>query len=99
MAGGQFRRLDEWRQRGWTFLEVLHCDDGKVPVIVEREVLKWLKDDLGLEPCLSADDVGIMRGHTETVSVADLADAGVSVSDVREKVKQLVKKASALTLD
>ena len=92
IAGGKFRRLDYWRQRGWSFLEVIHFDDGKIPPVVEREVLTWFNDDLGLKPCLSAADLGT-RGYTETISVADLVGGGVSVADVRKKVKQLAKKA------
>jgi hypothetical protein len=93
IAGGKSPRLKRWQGRGWTLLEVFHFDDGKIPVVVEGEVLKWLNEDLGLEPCLSAEDVIGINGHTETVSVADLTKAGVTVTDVRKKVKQLVKKA------
>jgi Fe-S cluster biogenesis protein NfuA len=92
MAGGQSQRLDQWRQKGWTLLDVFHFDDGKIPPIVEREVLEWFNKDLGLEPCLSAADLGT-RGYTETISVADLTQAGVSLTDVRKKIKQLVKKS------
>ena len=94
MTGGGSRRLDRWQRLGWTLLEVFHCEDGKIPPVVEREVLKWLNEDLGLEPCLSSADLGGRSGHTETVSVADLTRAGVTVADVRNKVKQLVKKQS-----
>jgi hypothetical protein len=92
LAGGQSQRLDQWRQKGWTLLDVFHFDDGKIPPIVEREVLEWFNKDLGLEPCLSAADLGT-RGYTETISVADLTQAGVSLTDVRKKIKQLVKKS------
>jgi hypothetical protein len=93
IAGGKFQRLKQWQQRGWTLLEVFHFDDGEIPVTIENRILKWLNDDLGLAPCLSADDVRGMNGHTETISVADLTGTGVTVTDVRKKVKQLVKKA------
>lgn len=94
-TGSRTRRLHQWQQRGWSVLEVFHFDDGKIPPVVEREVLKWFNDDLRLEPCLSADDVGHMHASSETVSVADLTAAGVSVADVRKKVQQLVKEAGA----
>jgi hypothetical protein len=93
-AGSKTRRLKQWQQLGWTLLEVFHFDDGEVPPKVERAVLKWLHDDLGLKSCLSAADLGGLRGYTETISVADLTQAGVSVDDVRKKVKRLVKKQS-----
>jgi hypothetical protein len=91
IAGGKSRRLKQWQRRGWTLLEAFHFDDGEIPITIEDEVLKWFDDDLGLDPCLSADDVVGIGGHTETISVADLILDGFSVDDVRKKVKQLVK--------
>jgi hypothetical protein len=90
-TGSRTQRLKDWQRRGWILLEVFHFDDGKIPLAIEDDVLNWLNEELGLEPCLSADDVGHMGGYSETISVADLAKAGVSVADVRKKVKQLVK--------
>jgi len=92
IAGGKSQRLKQWQQQGWTLLDVFHFDDGAIPLAIEDEVLEWFNENLGLEPCLSHDDVGYMGGFTETISVADLTKAGVTVADVRKKVKQLVKK-------
>lgn len=94
-TGSRTRRLKQWQRRGWTLLEECHFGDGEIPLTIEAEVLKWINKDLGLEPCLSDDDLGGMGGSSETVSVAALIGAGVSVDDVRKKVTQLVKKASA----
>ena len=93
-TGSRTRRLKDWQLRGWSLLEEFHFDDGKIPLTIEAEVLTWLEKDLGLEPCLSDDVVGSMGGSSETVSVADLTEAGVSVDDVRKKVQQLVKLQS-----
>ncbi len=94
VAGSRTQRLNRWRQCGWTLLDAFYFDDGQIPGAVEDELLEWFNEDMGLKPCLSSDDVRGMRGHTETVSVADLAKAGVTVADVRKKVKQLIKEQS-----
>lgn len=99
IAGGKSGRMKSWEKRGWRILESFRFEDGTVPVEIESHALKWLNEDLGLEPCLSLADVGYMGGFTETVSVADLTESGVSVADVRKKVRQLVEKASTPSLD
>jgi hypothetical protein len=93
IAGGNSQRLEDWKKRGWAVLESFRFEDGTVPVAIESDVLRWLHQGLGLKPCLTRKEVGHLNGHTETVSVDDLTEAGVTVTDVRKRVKQLVTKA------
>jgi hypothetical protein len=76
------------RKPAWTLLAEFHSDEGTVPLVIERGIMKWLNGELRLEPCPSATNL-TTKGFAEAFSVVDLAQAGVSVTDLIDKVNQL----------
>jgi hypothetical protein len=94
IAGCHSDRLAQFQKRGWAEIESLRFEDGAIPPVIERAVLKWLTDDLG-QPCgLSPGEMKGMAGHTETFSVGDLGAAGVTVDDVVDRLHQEAAKHS-----
>ena len=77
-------RVQGWVQAGWKVL-FTHESNGLAIQSLELQMKRWIKYDLGLPSYLSKQDVGIMRGASETFS----ADA-VSETEVIEKAKSIL---------
>lgn len=77
-------RVKGWVDAGWTVLFTYEAD-GLTIQSLELQMKRWIKYDLGLPSYLSKQDVGIMRGASETFS----ADA-VSESDLIAKVESTI---------
>ena len=78
-------RVKGWVDAGWEVL-FTYESDGLIIQSLELQMKRWIKFDLGLPSYLSKQDVGIMRGASETFS----AEA-VSKSDVVSKVKSTIE--------
>lgn len=78
------------RKPAWTLLTEFHFDDGNMPLVVERGIMTCFNSELGLEPCPSATNL-TTKGFAEAFLVADLAQAGVSVPDVIDKVTAFIE--------
>jgi hypothetical protein len=76
-------RLAEHRRHGWVTVFTTPVLEGAA-LLIEKEILGWWRNDLGLPPHLSAKDMP-QRGWTETVAL----DA-VSVPDTILRIQALV---------
>jgi hypothetical protein len=72
----------------WRVLQLFEEADGYVIKKAESEVLKWIRQDLGLGQYLSVEDVGRGGGATETFS----AD-GPSDQEIIAKISAALAKA------
>jgi hypothetical protein len=77
-------RLRDFQRAGWTTLRTWESPSGVVVQDAEREVLQWVRQDLGLPPFLAQADVGRTGGWSETFS----AD-GPTNAQVEEKIEQV----------
>ena len=78
------------RTRWWRLVTEARFTNGTVPLEIERDVLMWLTGDLGLEPVRSATG-STGKGFAEAIKIADLTQAGVSVTDVIDRVSALAR--------
>lgn len=90
--GATWKRKPAWRL-------LAECDfvDGTVPLAIERAIITFLNTDLGLEPTRSATNL-TTKGFAEAFSVVDLAQAGVSVTDLVDRVNQEATSHEAETV-
>ncbi len=79
-------RLDQFKRHGWQIHKKYPFKKGIHASLIEEEVIKWLKNDLKLRNHLSAKDMPITGGHTETFN-ADL----ISVMEIQRRVELLMK--------
>ena len=75
-------RIKEFEKRGWELLHVIHAD-GKTTLALEKLILKWVRESLGLPIELSKESVGRTNGWTETFS-----NKNISPEIVIEKLNQ-----------
>jgi recombinational DNA repair protein (RecF pathway) len=94
IAGVRSIRLDRFQKLGWYRIESLQFEDGAIPAAIERAVLNWLRGDLDQTWCLNPSEMNGMGGNTETFSIGDLLDAGVTVGDVANRIYQEAAKHS-----
>lgn len=64
-------RLKQHRRQGWEVFKTLSLPTGDEAYEVERRVLEWLRNDLGL-PAAVPKEFMPQRGETETVSADDI---------------------------
>lgn len=79
------KRLDQFKRHGWQIHKKYSFKKGIDASSIEEEVLKWLKNDLKLRNHLSAKDMPITGGHTETFN----ADS-ISVVEIQRRVELLI---------
>lgn len=60
-------RKEQFIRRGWQTHKVWQLKTGSIALAVEEEVFKILRIDLGLPSYLTKDQMGWVRGETETV--------------------------------
>ena len=77
-------RIKGWKQAGWQVLFTFESD-GRFIQSLELKMKRWIKGELGLPSYLSKQDVGIMRGASETFSAE-----GVSATQVVDKAKSFI---------
>ncbi|WP_028061193.1 GIY-YIG nuclease family protein [Candidatus Solirubrobacter pratensis] len=80
-------RLEQHRRAGWQTLRVWTCERGDHARDIERGVIAWWRDELGLPPARTIGD-----GWTETVH-EDLLDA----SAVQQHVDQVHSRTVTVT--
>lgn len=79
-------RIRGWIDAGWDVL-FTHESDGVSIQGLELQMKRWVKKELGLTPYLSKQEVGKMRGASETFS-----SESVSAISVIGKAKTLISK-------
>lgn len=70
-------RLSGFAYKGWSEILTLRHDDGQRIQALEKEVLAWIRGDLGLPIHLDAKDMGRQGGWTETFSIHGITNQGV----------------------
>lgn len=65
-------RLQEHRRQGWEVFKTLLLETGDEAFEVERKVLEWLRNELGLTPAVPKELMP-QRGETETVSADQIS--------------------------
>lgn len=81
-------RLKQHQRQGWEVFKTLLLDTGDEAFEIERRVLEWLRNDLGLPPAVPRESMP-QRGETETVSADDinLPDLWAKVVSVKRSRK------------
>lgn len=70
-------RLKRLRRNGWMIIAMWTSQEGKTPLNVETEVLRWLRKGLGLPPFLTASQMRNTGGWSETFSDHEPSDSVV----------------------
>jgi len=83
-------RLGGFAKQGWQEVLIIEHKDGSLIQSIEKEVLKWIREDKGLPIYLTAKEMGRQGGWTETFS-----SEGVSRSAVVKKVQSIAKSLNA----
>jgi len=71
ITGGQYR-LDKFGQQGWTIVQTALFAAGAAASVIERAVLRRIRDEMGLTPFLTADHMRGVGGWTETFDASRL---------------------------
>ena len=79
-------RLDQFKRHGWKIHKKYTFQKGIHASMIENEVMNWLKKDLKLPNHLSAKDMPITKGHSETFN----ADT-ISVLKIQRKIEEIKK--------
>ena len=85
-------RLEKHIKQGWKTYRQLDLDTAEEAYEIEQGVLNWLRNDLGLQQYLLAEQMP-QRGHTETVDASeiDLPTIWVKVEELSKKRKKMTK--------
>jgi hypothetical protein len=85
-------RLEKHIKQGWKTYRQLDLDTAEEAYEIEQSVLNWLRNDLGLQQYLLAEQMP-QRGHTETVDALeiDLPTIWVKVEELSKKRKKMTK--------
>jgi hypothetical protein len=75
-------RLSRFSALGWKQLHIVESDDGAGIRELESFIKKWIRKDLQLPQYLSAEEMGMTGGWTETFSIQ-----GPSNESVKEMIK------------
>lgn len=76
-------RLERHKKLGWKVYSVLDLDTGEDAYILEEKILDWLRNDLGLNQYLVAEQMP-QGGHTETLDATE-----IDLSSIWVKVLEL----------
>ena len=76
-------RIERHKRLGWQVYSVLDVDTGEEAYELEAAILDWLRNDLGLNQYLIAEQMP-QGGHTETVDASE-----IDLSTIWEKVIEL----------
>jgi len=79
-------RLDQFKRHGWQIHKKYSFKKGIHASTIEANVIRWLKKELKLRNHLSAKDMPITGGHTETFD----ADS-ISVVEIQRRIELLKK--------
>jgi hypothetical protein len=80
-------RLGRWEKAGWEVLKTIEYSDGQLARKLEKQLLKWIRLDLGLGTYLGPSDTKF-GGWTETFS-NDCAPASVVLTRIDLEVQKL----------
>lgn len=89
-VGRKNTRLGGFAKQGWQEVLIIEHKDGFLIQAIEKEVLKWIREDQRLPIHLTAKEMGRQGGWTETFS-----SEGVSRSVVVRKVNSITKLLEA----
>jgi hypothetical protein len=78
-------RLEKHIKQGWKTYRQLDLDTAEEAYEIEQGVLNWLRNDLGLQQYLLAEQMP-QRGHTETVDASE-----IDLPTIWAKVEELSK--------
>jgi len=78
-------RLEKHIKQGWRTYRQLDLDTAEEAYEIEQGVLNWLRNDLGLQQYLLAEQMP-QRGHTETVDASE-----IDLPTIWAKVEELSK--------
>jgi hypothetical protein len=78
-------RLEKHIKQGWKTYRQLDLDTAEEAYEIEQGVLNWLRNDLGLQQYLLAEQMP-QRGHTETVDASE-----IDLTTIWAKVDELSK--------
>jgi hypothetical protein len=76
-TSSRISRIDQFKRRGWEEIFSLDDPSGAVIQLTERNVIVWLRQELGLGQALSPQVLSGMSGHTETFSAEQISDSEV----------------------
>ena len=78
-------RLEKHIKQGWKTYRQLDLNTAEVAFEIEQGVLNWLRNDLGLQQYLLAEQMP-QRGHTETVDASE-----IDLPTIWAKVEELIR--------
>lgn len=81
----QFSRNRDHKMHGWTRVKNMKFDLGEQALFVEREILKWARNEMKSKPHLSKNHLP-QSGWTETINAAE-----IDLPTIWAKVKELSK--------
>jgi hypothetical protein len=67
-------RLAHFQNLGWTILQLWGHEDGQVAQAAETRILRWVRQDFGLPPYLSPQDLPRIGGWSETFADDGMTD-------------------------
>jgi hypothetical protein len=79
-------RLNQFKRYGWNIHKKYYFDKGIDASKIEKEIIDWLKKDLKLRNYLTAEQMPITGGHSETFD-ADL----IGLLDIQKKINQVIQ--------
>ena len=88
IANQDSQRLDSWVANGWQVLFKFQSDNGQLILNLETNVLRWIRRDLNYPPYLGAQEIGKLRGWSETFTIDGIANLEV-ISKIESEIKSL----------
>jgi hypothetical protein len=84
-------RLEQFQRYGWKIHKKYHFEKGIHAAKIEDEIMQWLKKERKLKNHLTAKDMPITGGHTETFNMDT-----ISVIEIQKRIDG-IKRASVKT--
>ena len=80
------KRIKLFVHHGWTVIRIFEFASGSQAQQLEKQMFQWLREELAMPTHLAREDLGKLKGHTETFS-----SDGISNSEIVNKVLQLME--------
>ncbi len=82
------RRTELWEMAGWEIQYEILVTNGLIARAIERELLGWIRNDLGMLQYLKKEQLGKLSGATETFSISGPRNSTIirKMEIIREEV-------------
>lgn len=88
IANQDSQRLDSWVANGWEVLFKFQSENGQLILNLETHILRWIRRDLEYPPYLGVEEIGKLRGWSETFTIDGISNQEV-ISRIEIEINHL----------